>query len=221
MTDITRRAVLGAAGLGAAGTALSWKRLTGLDIPGRGADQLNIAINGTAQDAAANQGLIDAFSALHPDIKVRIVPIQGADWSDFFAKILTLVAAGTPPDVVMVATEGTQLFAERLAHPLDEFVMRDKEEMREFFEDVHPSLIEAFMYQGNLFQLPFELECRQHVLLVQGHGAGRAGLSPRGLDLGRLPGTPAPDAQGVDGNLPALLLDQSPVGWRGAVALQQ
>lgn len=154
MTDITRRAVLGAAGLGAAGTALSWKRLTGLDIPGRGADQLNIAINGTAQDAAANQGLIDAFSALHPDIKVRIVPIQGADWSDFFAKILTLVAAGTPPDVVMVATEGTQLFAERLAHPLDEFVMRDKEEMREFFEDVHPSLIEAFMYQGNLFQLP-------------------------------------------------------------------
>ena len=154
MTDITRRAVLGAAGAGAVGTVLSWKRLTGLDIPGRRADALNIAINGTAQDAAANQGLIDAFSRLHPDIKVRIVPIQGADWSDFFAKILTLVAAGTPPDVVMVATEGTQLFAERLAHPLDEFVSRDKEEMREFFEDVHPSLIEAFMYQGNLFQLP-------------------------------------------------------------------
>ena len=54
----------------------------------------------------------------------------------------------------MVATEGTQLFADRLAHPLDEYVRRDREELREFFDDVHPSLIEAFMYQGSLFQLP-------------------------------------------------------------------
>lgn len=154
MTDLSRRALLGGTGVAAVGTALSWKRLTGLDIPGRGRDELNIAINGTAQDAAANQGLIDAFRRRHPEIQARIVPIQGADWSDFFAKILTLVAAGTPPDVVMVATEGTQLFADRLAHPLDEFVTRDKEEMREFFEDVHPSLIEAFMYQGSLYQLP-------------------------------------------------------------------
>lgn len=154
MADITRRALMGATGAGAVGTVLSWKRLTGLDIPGRGADELNVAINGTAQDAAANQGLVDAFKKVHPDIHVRIVPIQGTDWSDFFAKILTLVAAGTPPDVVMVATEGTQLFADRLAHPLDEFVTRDKEQMREFFEDVHPSLIEAFMYEGHLYQLP-------------------------------------------------------------------
>lgn len=154
MADLSRRALLGTAGAGAVGTALSWKRLTGRDIPGRGRDELSIAINGTAQDAASNQGLIDAFQVKHPDIKVRIVPIQGTDWGDFFAKILTLVAAGTPPDVVMVATEGTQLFAERLAHPLDEFVTRDQEEMREFFDDVHPSLIEAFMYQGSLFQLP-------------------------------------------------------------------
>ncbi len=154
MADLTRRAMLGVGGAGALGTVLSWKRLTGVDIPGRGADELNVAINGTAQDAASNQGLVDAFKKVHPDIHVRIVPIQGTDWSDFFAKILTLVAAGTPPDVVMVATEGTQLFADRLAHPLDEFVTRDKAEMQEFFDDVHPSLIEAFMYQGHLFQLP-------------------------------------------------------------------
>lgn len=154
MAELTRRGLLGLGGAAVLGTALSARRLTGLDIPGRGSHDLSIAINGTAQDAAANQGLIDAFHKVHPDIPVRIVPIQGADWSDFFAKILTLVAAGTAPDVVMVATEGTQLFADRLAHPLDEFVLRDKDEMREFFDDVHPSLIEAFMYQGSLYQLP-------------------------------------------------------------------
>lgn len=154
MPTLSRRAFIGLGGAAAVGTGLSWRRLSGLDIPGRNTNALSIAINGTAQDAAANQGLIDAFNKVHPDIPVRITPIQGADWSDFFAKILTLVAAGTAPDVVMVATEGTQLFADRLAYPLDEYVMRDKADMQEFFDDVHPSLIESFMYNGNLFQLP-------------------------------------------------------------------
>ena len=61
---------------------------------------------------------------------MRVQAIQGADWSNFFAKLLTLVAAGTPPDVCYVATEGTQLFADRLAQPLDDFVRRDQAECR-------------------------------------------------------------------------------------------
>jgi multiple sugar transport system substrate-binding protein len=156
MAEFSRRAFLGALGVGAVGTAASWNRLTARDIPGRGTDALNIAILGTAQDAAARHNLVEAFNRQHPDIPVRIQAIQGADWSNFFAKVLTLVAAGTPPDVCVVATEGAQLFAERLAHPLDEFVMRDKAEVQDYFDDVHPSLIEAFMYQGSLYQLPMD-----------------------------------------------------------------
>ena len=156
MADIGRRAMLGLLGAGAIGTAASWSRLTARDIPGRDSDALNIAILGTAQDAAARQGLVDAFTAEHPDIPVRVQAIQGADWSNFFAKILTLVAAGTPPDVCVVATEGAQLFAERLAEPLDSYVQRDADAMQDYFDDVHPSLLEAFMYQGSLFQLPLD-----------------------------------------------------------------
>ncbi|WP_018157978.1 extracellular solute-binding protein [Demetria terragena] len=157
MSDFPRRAVLGGSGLAVA-TALTagWPRLTGRDIPGRGKDELKVALLGSAQDAAARQKLVAAFSRLHPDIPVRVQAIQGADWSDFFAKILTLVAAGTPPDVVMVATEGTQLFASRLAEPLDRFVKRDDVEMKDFFDDVHPALIESFMYEGSLYQLPVD-----------------------------------------------------------------
>jgi multiple sugar transport system substrate-binding protein len=154
--DLSRRAFLAALGLGAAGTIASWPRLTASDIPGRGSDALNVAILGTAQDVADRVALVDAFRAAHPDIPVRVQAIQGADWSNFFAKVLTLVAAGTPPDVCVVATEGTQLFADRLAHPLDEFVRRDAAQMQGYFSDVHPSLIEAFMYQGSLFQLPID-----------------------------------------------------------------
>lgn len=156
MVDLTRRALLGVAGVGALGVALSWPRLTGQDIPGRGQDVLTVAILGNAQDAASRQALVEAFQRKHPDIPVRIQAIQGQDWSNYFAKILTMVAAGTPPDVVSVATEGTQLFASRLAHPIDDYVQRDAVEMAEYFADVHPSLVEAFMYRGSLFQLPMD-----------------------------------------------------------------
>lgn len=134
----------------------SWPRLSGTDIPGRGDNSLSIAILGTAADAAARQRAIDAFTRIHPDIPVKVQAIQAADWKDFFTKILTMVAAGIPPDVVYVATEGAQLFADKLAHPLDEYLRRDAADMTEFFDDVHPSLVEAFMYKGSLFQLPMD-----------------------------------------------------------------
>lgn len=177
MVDITRRALLGGL-LGAgvvAGTAASWPRLTASDIPGRHQDVLNVAILGTSQDAAARADLVTAFNAKHPDIPVRIQAIQGADWSNFFAKILTMVAAGTPPDVCIVATEGAQLFADRLAEPLDAYVQRDKAQVQDYFDDVHPSLIEAFMYRGNLYQLPIDFNAANKYF-------NSAALSKAGID---------------------------------------
>lgn len=157
MTQLSRRALLGAGALGAAGLfGTNWDRLTATDIPGRGEDRLTVAILGTNQDAAARAGLVQAFNEIHPDIPVRVQAVQGQDWADFFAKILTMVAAGTAPDVCVVATEGAQLFAERLAEPLDEYVRRDPEAMQDYFGDVHPALIEAFMYKGSLYQLPID-----------------------------------------------------------------
>ena len=157
LREFSRRTALGALGAGIVGaTVASWPRLSGTDIPGRGDNSLSIAILGTAADAAARQRAIDAFTRIHPDIPVKVQAIQAADWKDFFTKILTMVAAGTPPDVVYVATEGAQLFADKLAHPLDEYLRRDAADMAEFFDDVHPSLVEAFMYKGSLFQLPMD-----------------------------------------------------------------
>lgn len=157
LREFSRRTALGALGAGIVGaTVASWPRLSGTDIPGRGDNSLSIAILGTAADAAARQRAIDAFTRIHPDIPVKVQAIQAADWKDFFTKILTMVAAGIPPDVVYVATEGAQLFADKLAHPLDEYLRRDAADMAEFFDDVHPSLVEAFMYKGSLFQLPMD-----------------------------------------------------------------
>src|SRR5699024_1123132 len=154
---LTRRALLGGAGLAAAaGTAAAWPRLTGTDIPGRGDDALTVLILGTAQDAAGRQVIADAFMETHPDIPVRIQSVQATDWGDFFAKILTMAACRTYPDFVLTATEGFQLFPERLALPMVDYLLRDAEVMRDYFDDVHPSLVEAFMYKGSLYKLSLE-----------------------------------------------------------------
>ncbi|GGV29681.1 hypothetical protein GCM10010260_82740 [Streptomyces filipinensis] len=163
MTDShhSRRALLryGAYGAGAAalaGTAASWDRLTGADIPGRDDGSLVVATLGSAFSPAGIRTLVAGFRALHPGIKVRVNAVQAVDWSDFFAKILTQIAAGTAPDLVYVATEGVQLFARHLGVPLDRWVRRDAAELREYFADVHPSLVESMMYEGSLYQLPIE-----------------------------------------------------------------
>ena len=155
--SISRRALLGVGGLAAIGaTAAAWPRLSGADIPGRNEDVLRIAILGTAQDAQARQALVDEFVSAHPDIPVRLQAIQAADWNDYFTKLLTMMAAGTAPDVTFVATEGAQLFAERLAEPLDSWIDADAGDLGDYFGDVHPSLIESFMYRGSLYTLPLD-----------------------------------------------------------------
>ncbi|MEU9475821.1 extracellular solute-binding protein [Streptomyces sp. NPDC048191] len=163
MTDshFSRRALLryGAYGAGAAalaGTAASWDRLTGADIPGRDDGSLVVATLGSAFSPDGVRALVAGFRKLHPDIKVRVNAVQAVDWSDFFAKILTQIAAGTAPDLVYVATEGVQLFARHLGVPLDRWVKRDAAELKEYFADVHPSLVESMMYEGSLYQLPIE-----------------------------------------------------------------
>ncbi|GHE85016.1 sugar ABC transporter substrate-binding lipoprotein [Streptomyces spiralis] len=160
-SHLSRRTLFryGAYGAGAAalaGTAASWDRLTGADIPGRDDGALVVATLGSAFDPAAVRAMREGFRALHPDIDVRVNAVQAVDWSDFFAKILTQIAAGTAPDLVYVATEGVQLFARRLGVPLDHWVKRDAAELREYFADVHPSLVESMMYEGSLYQLPVE-----------------------------------------------------------------
>src|SRR4051812_11334763 len=51
------------------------------------------------------------ITKLDPGITFEISAINGTDWNDFLAKVLTQVAAGTPPDLISVATEGLQLMA--------------------------------------------------------------------------------------------------------------
>lgn len=123
---------------------------------GSSSDTLNVALFGTQQAADQLQKVVTPlFNKVHPGVKVRFNATNGTDWNDFFGKLLTQIAGGARPDVAAIATEGLQLFADKgLAQPLDDYVKRDAADLKGYFADVHPALVEAMMYQGHLFELP-------------------------------------------------------------------
>ncbi|HEU5104150.1 MAG TPA: sugar ABC transporter substrate-binding protein [Roseiflexaceae bacterium] len=117
-------------------------------------EKLLAAVGGT-QVGENTKKLAESFQAKHPGVEIEFMPLQGRDHEEYFSKILAQIAAGRIPDMTTIATEGTQLFAgQGLGYPLDDYVKRDAEAMKEYFADVHPSLVEAMMYEGSLYTLP-------------------------------------------------------------------
>ncbi|GAA2805683.1 extracellular solute-binding protein [Saccharopolyspora taberi] len=123
---------------------------------GVGSAHLRIVHPWTEEAVRGLQCLVDDFVAEHHDVSVELDAVPTGDWYEFHNKILMRMAAGTAPDLVYVVSEHLGLFAQRLAEPLDALVLRDGDELREYFSDVHPLLVESMMYEGSLFELPIE-----------------------------------------------------------------
>jgi multiple sugar transport system substrate-binding protein len=141
--------VLGLAGLAACGS-------NGSSSTSQGKSKtLSVAFFGTQAQANAASKMAEPFRRAHPGYAVNFTGTTGTDWNDFFAKLLTQIAAGNVPDVIQVASEGSQLFAAKnLVVPLDDYVKRDASDLKAYFADVHPALVEGLMYQGHLYAMP-------------------------------------------------------------------
>ncbi len=170
-SSVDRRTLLttgakAAAGLAAGSAALGAlpsialadrERIRSINI-NRGAPvTISMTVYGAVADQATFQKIAALFHSQNPSINVNVMLFTGAAWSDYFAKILTLVAGGRAPDVIRIATEGARLFGARdLALPLDSFIKRDAHEMGDYFSDVSPKLVNVFKYNGKQLALPFE-----------------------------------------------------------------
>lgn len=111
---------------------------------------------GNKEEDLIVETLVRRYEQLNPN--VRIVRINAG--GEFRAKLKTMMAAGTPPDVFYLPPDLLAEFAHmKLVRPIDE---RFNQEPREFREDFFPLLIDAWRFdtatdtlgKGPLFGLP-------------------------------------------------------------------
>jgi multiple sugar transport system substrate-binding protein len=150
---------------------------------GSGTTTLRMLLFGDQKGATTLQkSLQPAVTSIDSKVTLQVTAVNGTDWNDFFAKVLTQIAGGTPPDIVGVATEGVQLMAsKKLAIPLDDYVKRDMSTLKgEYFADVHPALVEAMMYKGSLYELPSDFNAGN--MFYNTTVFQKAGLAPPAAD---------------------------------------
>ena len=117
-----------------------------------------------------NQEIFDLYTVTHPNVKIVYEPIAddtGSDWNGYVAKLQTMIAAGTAPDIFDMATEGLQsIFTNNLARPLDDFLNDRPDIKAEILADINPVLYEPFTYQGKTYCFPIMWNnCITHVNL--------------------------------------------------------
>ena len=163
---INRRDFLRIAGAGAAGMVLVACGAPAAPAPA--GDAAATAEGGAAPSQAAytlrimgnpdeEKPIADAFLKENPDLGLEFIAVTGIDHEEIASKILSMIASGQTLDIGYAATEALQLYAgQGLSNPLDEYVQRDAATIGEYFTDVHPSLIQAMMYEGSLYELPFD-----------------------------------------------------------------
>ncbi len=149
---MSRRDLLKLAAAGSTGLVMS-----GLPVRVIAQDMVNIKVQTAGLDDNTLQPVADIQMAANPNVNVEWVVLTGIDHEEVAAKILALVAAGESIDVGYAATEACQLFAgQGLAAALDDRITGDPDQdfWTDFFDDVHPSLVEAMMYEGSLYEPP-------------------------------------------------------------------
>ncbi|MBM4086699.1 MAG: sugar ABC transporter substrate-binding protein [Planctomycetes bacterium] len=111
---------------------------------------LKFSIWGTPSQVQVEQLVVDAFEALHPDVKVDIIHIP----SRYPDKVMTMAVGGTAPDVMMMEITSYPAFAQKGALlNLEPFIQRDNLD----FADVYPLAVDAFRYRGQLYALPRDI----------------------------------------------------------------
>lgn len=64
--------------------------------------------------------IIEMFEAENPDIQVQLEPVGSGD---YYARILTQIAAGDPPDLLQIGDDAVPMFVDRGAFlPLNDFI---------------------------------------------------------------------------------------------------
>jgi multiple sugar transport system substrate-binding protein len=109
---------------------------------------IKLSVWGDVQDLSVYQAIIKDFEASQNEIKV--IPEQ---WTgDYYAKLQTVMAAGTVPDVVYFQPWTWQPFAiSNTLRPLDDFIKRDQAHIPNVWA---PSYASSTRWNGKIYMAP-------------------------------------------------------------------
>ncbi len=103
----------------------------------------------TPEQLGVWQKAVRAFEEANPDIRVRL---DNVEYRFYWAKLQTMVAGGTPPDVAFMESTRFPAFVKKgTLLKLDDFIAADKQLDLSDFYDI---ALDAYRWQGGLYGLP-------------------------------------------------------------------
>lgn len=151
---VSRRSVLKAGMVGAAGTALAAcgaPRLQRIAIPQAGPVTVSYGTPGGAVEDAAWKPVFEAFNASHKNINAVYKPFGGNYTDASTTKLQTLIAGGTAPDIFWIPVPIVATYAsQHTIVEIDKYVKSNKVDLSQVF----PSHLNALRWKGKLWGLP-------------------------------------------------------------------
>ncbi|MDI7247483.1 MAG: sugar ABC transporter substrate-binding protein [Bacillota bacterium] len=113
---------------------------------------LTLTFWGEGKDLPVYENLVAPFVKAHPDIDLKVVNIPSLGGTQsYVTKVLTMIAGGTPPDVLQIDAPDFVAMAGRNAfYNLDTFLTKEPEVKA----DIYPQLLSAFQADGHQYALP-------------------------------------------------------------------
>ncbi|MDD3925260.1 MAG: sugar ABC transporter substrate-binding protein [bacterium] len=114
-------------------------------------NEIVFGVRGVTTDIEIAGTMVERFEEMHPDVKVRTI---SAPWVQYTQKVLTMMAAGRSPDILVLSPSEYADFVDRgVLQSLDPFIEKD-EKLRRQLKGMYPELLEAARYHGKLYGIP-------------------------------------------------------------------
>lgn len=123
---------------------------TPMPLPEGAKTVLRVGTGDSGEGLTPHFKIIEMFEAENPDIQVQLEPVGSGD---YYARILTQIAAGDPPDLLQIGDDAVPMFVDRGAFvPLDDFITGESYPLDTSI--YLPGVMEPGKWQGVQYLLP-------------------------------------------------------------------
>lgn len=123
---------------------------TPMPLPEGAKTVLRVGTGDSGEGLTPHFKIIEMFEAENPDIQVQLEPVGSGD---YYARILTQIAAGDPPDLLQIGDDAVPMFVDRGAFvPLDDFIASESYPLDTSI--YLPGVMEPGKWQGVQYLLP-------------------------------------------------------------------